>query len=578
MKKKILFLALGVMFFLNGFSQTSLNLGYCNDSIIFYGCPYGTMPVMTEFTIVVNASGYNPTDTIIYTVFFGDGAYQSIEVLYNNLIYYQYGSIMHTYLNPGIYDVTYIISDLNGNADTLFHPAEIILTNSCSDLHTYIFVDNNSNCIYDNGDSLINNVSYSLYNGTSVYGIFSSIFSISSIPYGINYTAMIDVNAIQQLGYYMSCPVSGFTNFTSSGSDTIYFAIDCNSNYDLSVVSSGGPFKINSSSLISVGVNDISCLPQSGTYTLTLDPSISFVYALNPPTTGSGQIYSWDFSNLVTIGTGQGSIFNMMYFNLDPSVQIGDTICYSFSVTPTAGDINISNNSINLCYQAVGAWDPNHKEVYPKGYGPNGSISPNTSMIYTIGFQNTGNTTATDVYLLDTIDPNLDINSLQIIYASHPMQLYIIDGNILKFDFRNIMLPDSGSNQILSNGYVVYKIDQEPNLSTGTQIKNKAGIYFDCNPAVITNETLNTIEIPSSVNDYIKNNPFFSIMPNPANDKIEISIDRPIFEVHIFDLYGKKILKENNNKTIDIHKLSPGTYIVKVNSGETSGFNKIIIY
>jgi hypothetical protein len=579
MKKKILLIAIGFLLCLNSISQTSINITSANDSIGW--CPSGSPPFWTEFTINVDAPGHNPTDTIVFTTYFGDGTQQTTFTTYSNLILWEYGEVSHTYLAYGTFDVTYIVSDMYGNADTVFHPAEVILTNNCSVFTPYVFVDNNSNCIYDAGDSLINVIPITLYNGTSIYHTFWSGYISTEISDSINYTAVINANAIHQLGYTLTCPASGIINFTANGSDTLYFAVNCNSNYNLSVTSSGNPFKVLNSALISVGISDMSCIPISGTYTLTMDSLLSFVYALHPPTSGSGQTYTWNYSNLTNIGSGQSNIYNMMYFNLNPSVQIGDTLCYSFSVSPTAEDIDTTNNTVNLCYPVLSAWDPNYKDVYPKGKGTAGYIPANTKLTYTIGFQNTGNDTARHVYILDTLDNNFNINSLNILYSTYPMQLYIINGKILKFDFRNINLPDSGANQMLSHGYVTYEINQKVNLAIGTQLKNKAGIYFDYNPVIFTNQTLNTIEQPMSVAENKNTNDFFSIYPNPANTQLTIELLQTAKQstIIICNINGEELIKQqitNNKEQIAISNLPSDVYFVKLITDNTVKVRKII--
>ena len=112
---------------------------------------------------------------------------------------------------------------------------------------------------------LINSDTLTLYNGVSIFGQFPPpngqyFIGNMTLPDSVNFTAVIDTSVIHHMGYTLTCPVSGIINFTSYGSDTLYFAVNCNSNYDSAIASSGNPFKIGNSVLISVGVNDISCV------------------------------------------------------------------------------------------------------------------------------------------------------------------------------------------------------------------------------------------------------------------------------------------------------------------------------
>ncbi len=588
--KKILILLFLFQFSFKGYSQTSINITYAIDSLLLINdCPQGPAPIYDEFSVKADVFGYSLNDTLDVKILYGDGTYQTYPCYDGGFLSQGNGKLeivcnafMHLYLATGVYDVTYIVSDRYGNADTLFHPQEVFLTSNCSSLSSEVFLDNNSNCIYDAGDSIINNVPMIIYNGVSTYQGFKNgnINFSYNIPIGVNYTAVVDPVAIQQLGYSLTCPLSGMINFTSTGSNSLSFAINCNSNYDLSISSFPIRFKLGSSVLISNIINSISCTPQSGNYTLNLGPKLSFVSSFYTPRSGSGSTYNWNYTNLTSVGNQNSSNFNIMYLNLDPSAILGDILCYNFSISPTIGDINPLNNSVNICGTVVSSYDPNFKDVYPKGSGTNGEIPPNTKLTYTIGFQNTGTDTASHVYVLDTLSTNLDINTIRIIYASHPMQFYIIDGHILKFDFRNIQLLDSGSNEMKSHGFVVYEISPNSNLVNGAQLVNSANIYFDFNLPITTNSTINTIKIATGIKEEALSE--LLIAPNPAVSFLKI-ISNVDFNgtAKIYDVTGRVILTRNVNgiKTeLDVKALISGLYFITIlnKNGEIIKTQKIM--
>ena len=66
-------------------------------------------------------------------------------------------------------------------------------------------------------------------------------------------------------------------------------------------------------------------------------------------------------------------------------------------------------------------------------------------------------------------------------------------GNQLTFEFRNIFLPDSTINFDASQGYVMYSIRAKDDIDEETIIDNTANIFFDYNPAVVTNTTENVM-------------------------------------------------------------------------------------
>lgn len=146
------------------------------------------------------------------------------------------------------------------------------------------------------------------------------------------------------------------------------------------------------------------------------------------------------------------------------------------------------------CQIARFSWDPNDKQGFPVGYGAQHAIDKNTSLKYRIRFQNTGTAPALDVQIKDEISAHLDIFSIEVLGASHPYNWTIDANHTLWVNFPNINLPDSVSNEPASHGYVDFRIKQVPNNPVGTVINNTAEIYFDQNPAVITNTVFHTID------------------------------------------------------------------------------------
>jgi uncharacterized repeat protein (TIGR01451 family) len=141
------------------------------------------------------------------------------------------------------------------------------------------------------------------------------------------------------------------------------------------------------------------------------------------------------------------------------------------------------------------AFDPNDKTLLsPEACGDNNIISKSEELIYRLRFQNIGTAPATNILVSDKLDPSLDITSYKLLSTSHNLSRFeIIPENNLIFKFDSIMLPDSSTNLLESNGYIVYSIKPKTGLADGTIIKNSAGIYFDYNEVVITNTTSNML-------------------------------------------------------------------------------------
>lgn len=230
------------------------------------------------------------------------------------------------------------------------------------------------------------------------------------------------------------------------------------------------------------------------------------------------------------------------------------------------------------CREIIGSFDPNDKQAQPKGYGTEHYIEVDDDLNYHIRFQNVGTDTAFTVVIRDTISPHLNIASLQQGTASHPYQLEIENGNILKFNFNDILLVDSTTNEPASHGFVKFKISQLDSLPIGTMIYNSAGIYFDYNEPVITNETYHEIGEDFIMIAATSHSPALeypkvtiSVQPNPFTNFADFILDGAPQGDKSFELYdamGRLIQRDNFSDDFKhrLYKngLSSGIYFYKI--------------
>jgi len=249
-------------------------------------------------------------------------------------------------------------------------------------------------------------------------------------------------------------------------------------------------------------------------------------------------------------------------------------------------DIDTNNNSYTFQDIVIGAYDPNDKHGVPLGDGILGEIPSNTpEIIYTIRFQNTGTAEAVNVLLKDTISGNLDLTSIRMISSSHPYSAQINNGGVLWWNFNNINLPDSNSNEPGSQGYIKYAIKLKDNLNNGTQIKNRAYIYFDFNPAIVTNQSLHTInDLITSKGINLENNQInYALYPNPANDALNIATvlqNGHHYALNIFDVCGKQVYTNpsigQNNYKLNMNQLVDGIYYFQFKSNDKIEYQKVV--
>lgn len=140
------------------------------------------------------------------------------------------------------------------------------------------------------------------------------------------------------------------------------------------------------------------------------------------------------------------------------------------------------------------AYDPNDKQAFPLGYTEEHWLLQETEQEFLVRFQNTGNASAQNIRIIDTLDVNFDLSTLRVIANSHSVMTTIDEEQrTVDFFFENIMLPDSVNNEPDSHGLISYEITPSPDLLVGTVLENTAYIYFDNNEPIITNTTWTTI-------------------------------------------------------------------------------------
>ncbi len=312
---------------------------------------------------------------------------------------------------------------------------------------------------------------------------------------------------------------------------------------------------------------------KSGEVILHLDTLISFIRSWPAPDKIIENTLTWNYSNLASLKQQRISLTLKM-----PDVSHrGDTLKCTAFITPLEKDTMPANNTSMLKQVIIGSYDPNDKSE-SKGIGNEGYTLLGQELIYTIRFQNTGTDTAFSVVVRDTIDNNMNIETFRIVSSSHTVKTDIRNKNAVSFIFDNINLPDSIQDEPASHGFVKYAVSPYAGLTENAEVKNKANIYFDYNPPVMTNEVTNTYVksipvIPVSVKE-INTGPIH-IYPNPASDKINIDVqDYKVsknFTVSIFSVQGQLLIQQplqTKQNAINVNQLAKGIYILKIESTE----------
>lgn len=226
--------------------------------------------------------------------------------------------------------------------------------------------------------------------------------------------------------------------------------------------------------------------------TTALNPTLNFSYDSSKLIYDSSSVNVTNTGNNLSLNIGNMvpcyNDYFIAYYRVKPTVPIGDSIVTNASLTASALTVTEKNVAV-----VTGAFDPNDKQATPELSTT--QVAEGKRIDYTIRFQNTGNDTAFHVVIADTLDTKLNLNSLQMIATSHNCKTTIKD-NIIYFEMRDILLPDSNVDKLGSNGFIRFSMQPKNTVIAGNNIPNKAAIYFDYNAPVITNTAITQIKNP----------------------------------------------------------------------------------
>lgn len=380
----------------------------------------------------------------------------------------------------------------------------------------------------------------------------------SNSALSIVYDQSVYPTATSPVNYDLNSSVSSTFNFGLSTSDP---------NYNLNLSLSDPWFFCGFNGNVYVSAVNAGNQIVSGELSLTLDPLTTYLSAYPEPSVVNGQTVTWYLSEQTL---GLVSYFQVHILN--PGFEyMGQNLVTSAQLTTynENGEImDLDNSTINTTLAC--SYDPNDKNAAPTGetdahYIPNG-----TDLEYLIRFQNTGNYQAFNIHILDELDEDLDINTFEIIATSHACQPTLnLESREIDFFFPDIMLPDSTSDEPGSHGFVRYRISPMANLPELTTIENTAYIYFDFNPAVVTNTYVHTVsDLYFGIEDLTQQN--LQIYPNPANDHVQLNLsgfNRRV-EVRISDNSGRILQSSQQIPAerihIDCSRLAEGVYQLAV--------------
>lgn len=480
----------------------------------------------------------------------------------------------------------------SGIVQVIIHPGiKQVLTiteTQSSKINGAVYFDLNNNGVKDSNEVLVSRAAIQITPGTKkLYTNNAGYFAVNLTQGNYRFT-LLNEKGIVATGNPGSITVGNSINST----DTIWIpaASSCNK-ADLNIIMGGTAIRkgfSNNQFIIIVtnngriNTNNIDVKLKAPSSIVLGNPNVAIT---STETCIENNIayttYKWSISRLSPF---ESQVINFMHSNTN-AIAIGDTVNITGWVTSLSEDCNTLDNLLAQTYKVVGAIDPNDIQVAPVGYGKEGFIMPTQQLTYTIRFQNVGNHPASSVKITDILPDGLDMQSLQVVSQSHDGMAIETKGHEVNFNFDEISLSDSTSDEANSHGYIIFSIKPKAGILEGILLKNKASIQFDHYEAFETNEVLNTIQYKKQEEKLIS----VKAYPNPAGDVVYVSLDhlmgdytnKKIRHVELLDMTGKVLLQKvfENNALLrfDIPEYLNGFCFIKITDSEGKVYAKKII-
>ncbi|MBL7980358.1 MAG: T9SS type A sorting domain-containing protein [Flavobacteriales bacterium] len=369
-------------------------------------------------------------------------------------------------------------------------------------------------------------------------------------------------------GYDVLCPTlpANFSINAGTPSATIDVAMSPQFGPDASVHLSAGIHRPGFPVSYTITINN------QGPYTfsdLALNLSYSTLFSVNDDgggtLVGQGQI-EW---NIPSLG-GFSSQTYTVWLQIPPTPSITGTVVNGIAtISGAVADADPTNDSYTTTSTIVNAYDPNDKLLQTSS-----ALSESIYFIdqdlwvdYTIRFQNTGTAEAVNVYLLDTITIDFDLASLQILGASHAFEASLKPGRVLRFDFPNIMLPDSTADLEGSQGFASFRIRTQGAPLPGTLLRNAADIFFDFNEPIRTNNADLIAEM--SVGLAQRTNNTVITYPNPVQDHLRVMMPLGMWNAQVLTMDGRCALmvgQVTGGTSISVDQLAGGSYVLHLHN------------
>ncbi|WP_026211331.1 T9SS type A sorting domain-containing protein [Lewinella cohaerens] len=358
------------------------------------------------------------------------------------------------------------------------------LGNSCiNSLSGTVYFDTDQDCIRDSSEILIANGITELNNGEQFANTNAEGWYYYQVDTGQFTIELYPPNALWSVGCPLTTTHDLHLEDTYDDEDNLDFGLHVVEPCPLlSIEGVLGGARVCQEQTIAIAYSNRGTQAAEGVYiTLDFDETLNFMDADIP-----WQLVDGTYRFLV----GELGVMEYGRFNVQVAVacdaELGTLTCFRSAIFPTNNcTLEQGHSTDEYCSTILNSFDPNDKLVVAADTASCWKTALD-KLDYTIRFQNTGNDTAFQVVILDTLPEYLDRRSIQPGPSSHDYTLRVLGDSQLMFAFADINLLDSTNHEAESHGFVQFSIYPKADIADETVIPNHAAIYFDHNPPIFT--------------------------------------------------------------------------------------------
>lgn len=441
-----------------------------------------------------------------------------------------------------------------------------------------VFSDNNQNCTQEQGENYLEGRMVELTGGPTIaYALTDTGGNFSFYAQPGNY--MINTNTMNW--WVNTCAPGVSAAIANPGDSSVNNLVGSYlppNIQDLFISLGGGLVRPGHYTDYLIHYANQGTTTTDGRVVFTYDSMMTYESATPTPDSLLTNRLVWNFTGLAP--TVSGAINLTM--RMDSTVTLGlEVTPLQAIVEPLVTDVVPFDNIDSLYQTVIGPFDPNHKSVVPQGILEE---NVDTVLTYMVQFQNMGTDTAFTVVVRDTISDWLDLSTFKLGATSSPATVQFV-GNLMFVRFEGANLPPDTVNYLGSQGFFKYSIHLKENVPLGTDIQNRAHIYFDYAAPVATEATHSYVGYkPDGVKEIGKDESGFNIYPNPFTGRFTLEADISkasnvgieIFDINGRIVYSSQTMMQAGRNKVNIEFDKSGIYLVRTIIDGKVGFKKII--